>query len=340
MTDKLPAEPPDPARTMTVREALREALLEEMTADERVILIGEDVGRYGGAYAVSKGLLDQFGDKRVIDMPLSEALIMGAALGVAVTGGRPVAEIMYMDFMTLAMDQLVNQAAKLRYMFGSQLTAPLVVRVQQGTGRGAGSQHSQSLEAWFAHVPGLKVVAPSTPADAKGLLISAIRDDDPVLFIEHKGVYARKGPVPEPGHTTPLGIAEIRRPGTDVTLVAWSNMVHTALAAADLVQSAGIGVEVIDLRTLAPLDMNTVLTSVRRTGRLLVAHEAVRTAGLGAEIVAEVAERAHDDLAAPPRRVATPDVVLPANTTLERQLVPDPESVAAEIRDLMAAARA
>jgi acetoin:2,6-dichlorophenolindophenol oxidoreductase subunit beta len=324
-----------PPRTVTFREALREALFEEMELDDRVILMGEDVGRYGGAYAVSRGLLDRFGEGRVIDMPMSEALIVGAALGAAAVGGRPVAEIMYMDFATLIMDQLVNQAAKLHFMFGGQLSAPLVVRVQQGTGRGAGSQHSQSLEAWFAHVPGLKVVAPSTPADAKGLLKSSIRDDDPVLFIEHKGLYARKGAAAGPAHTVPIGLAETQRAGDDVTIVAWSNMVHTALAAADQLAEEGVSVEVIDLRTLAPLDLDTVLASGRRTGRLVVAHEACRTAGLGAEIAAEVAEQLFGQLRAPVRRIATPDVVLPANTTLERALVPDAAAIVATVRDLL-----
>lgn len=323
-----------PPRSVTYREALREALFEEMEADARVILMGEDIGRYGGAYAVSKGLLERFGDRRVIDTPMSEALIVGAALGAAAVGARPVAEIMYMDFVTLVMDQLVNQAAKLHFMFGGQMRAPLVVRVQQGIGRGAGSQHSQSLEAWFAHVPGLKVVAPSTPADAKGLLKSSIRDDDPVLFIEHKGLYARKGDAAEAAHTVPIGVADIKRAGDDVTVVAWSNMVHTALAAAEGLAEQGIGVEVVDLRTIAPLDMQTVLGSVRRTGRLLVAHEAVRTAGLGAEIVAQAAEQLHGQLRAPVRRLATPDVILPANTALERALVPDVDAVAAAAQAL------
>lgn len=330
MTDTLA-----PPGKVTYREALREALFEEMEADDRVILIGEDVGRYGGAYAVSRGLLERFGERRVIDTPMSEALIVGAALGAAVVGARPVAELMYMDFVTLAMDQLVNQAAKLHFMFGSQLAAPMVVRVQQGIGRGAGAQHSQSLEGWFAHVPGLKVVAPSTPADAKGLLKSAVRDDDPVLFIEHKGLYARKGENAGPDQLVPIGLADVKRAGDDVTVVAWSNMVHTALSAAHRLAEDGIRVEVIDLRTIAPLDMQTVFSSCRRTGRLLVAHEACRTAGLGAEIVAQSAEQLHGLLRAPVRRVATPDVVLPANTVLERALVPDVDDIAAAVRDLV-----
>lgn len=323
------------SRTVTYRESLREALFEEMEADPRVILMGEDVGRYGGAYAVSKGLLEHFGDRRVIDTPMSEAVIVGAALGAAAVGARPVAEIMYMDFITLVMDQLVNQAAKLHFMFGGQLSAPMVVRVQQGIGRGAGPQHSQSLEAWFAHVPGLKVVAPSTPADAKGLLKAAIRDDDPVLFIEHKQLYARKSEGVGPDHVVPIGSADVKRAGTDVTVVAWSSMVHTALAAAERLAEEGTSAEVVDLRTIAPLDMATVLASCRRTGRLLVLQEACRTGGLGAEIAAQVAEELYRELRAPVRRLATPDVVLPANTTLERVLVPDVDAAVTVVRELV-----
>lgn len=322
-------------RTITYREALREALYEEMAADERVILLGEDVGRYGGAYAVSRGLLEEYGDRRVIDTPMSEALIVGGALGAAVVGGRPVAEIMYMDFVTLVMDQLVNQAAKMHFMFGGQLNAPLVVRTQQGVGRGAGSQHSQSLEAWFAHVPGLKCVAPATPRDAKGLLKAAIRDDDPVLFIEHKGLYARKGEV-GPGDEIPqIGVADIARAGGDVTVVAWSNMVHTALDAAARLEEDGVSVEVIDLRSIAPLDTATVIESVRRTGRLVVAHEACLTGGLGAEIVAAVVEGLQGAHAPAVRRVATPDIVLPANTALEKELVPGVDDIIEGVRAVL-----
>ncbi|MBA2768267.1 MAG: alpha-ketoacid dehydrogenase subunit beta [Sporichthyaceae bacterium] len=306
-----------------------------MEADESVILLGEDVGRYGGAYAVSRGLLERFGERRVIDTPMSEALIVGAALGAAMVGARPVAEIMYMDFVTLAMDNLVNQAAKVHYMFGGQFNAPLVVRVQQGTGRGAGSQHSQSLEGWFAHVPGLKVVAPSTPADAKGLLKAAIRDNDPVLFIEHKGLYPRKGAAAEVDHVVPLGVADVKRTGTDVTIVTWSNHVHIALEAAERLSADGVSVEVVDMRCLAPLDMTTVLDSAGSTRRVLVLHEACRTGGLGAEIAATVGEQLFGELAAPVRRLTAPDVVLPAHTELERTLIPDVEDVVLAVRDLL-----
>jgi pyruvate/2-oxoglutarate/acetoin dehydrogenase E1 component len=323
------------ARSITYRESIREALIEEMEDDPRVILLGEDVGRYGGAYAVSKGLLEQFGDRRVIDTPMAEAMIVGTALGAAAVGARPVAEIMYMDFITLVMDQLVNQAAKLHVMFGGQLSAPMVVRVQQGTGRGAGPQHSQSLEAWFTHVPGLKTVAPSTPADAKGLLKAAIRDDDPVLFIEHKQLYSRKGDAVGRDHVVPIGSADVKRPGRDVTVVTWSNMVHTALAAAERLAIDGTEVEVVDLRTLAPLDMETVLTSCRRTGRVLVLHEACRTGGLGAEVAAQVGEELYGQLRAPVRRLAAPDIALPANSALERALVPDEDAVVAAVESLL-----
>lgn len=330
-----PADPAGPdTRIVTIRDALRETLVAEMTADDSVIVMGEDVGAYGGAYAVSRGLLEKFGESRVIDTPMSEALIVGAALGASMVGARPVAEIMYMDFVTLVMDQLVNQAAKMHFMFGGQYNAPLVLRVQQGTGRGAGSQHSQSLEAWFAHVPGLKTVAPATPADAAGLLRAAIRDDDPVLFIEHKGLYARKGPAPAEDHVTPIGVADIKRHGSDVTIVAWSNMVHTALAAADTLAEQGVDAEIVDLRTVSPLDSATVIDSARRTGRVLIVHEAMITGGLGAEIAARVGAELHCQLRAPVRRLATPDVVLPANTALERELVPDAAAVVAAVREL------
>ncbi|MGZ4388283.1 MAG: alpha-ketoacid dehydrogenase subunit beta [Gaiellaceae bacterium] len=322
-------------RTETVRTALREALREEMLRDDAVFVLGEDVGRYGGAYAVTKGMLEEFGPKRVIDTPLSEAIILGAAVGAAMTGGRPVAEIMYVDFMTLVMDQLVNQAAKFRYMFG--YAVPLVVRTQQGIGRGAGAQHSQSLEAWFTHVPGLRVVAPSTPADAKGLLKTAIRDDDPVVFLEHKRLYDRKGELPDEGEEllVPLGSARVRRDGSDVTLIAWSAMVDTALDAAETLAADGISAEVLDLRSLAPLDTEALHASVARTRRAVVVHEAVTTGGFGAEIAARLYEELFHELLSPVVRVATPDVPLPANVRLERMLIPDSDRVVAAVRGLV-----
>jgi len=322
-------------RTITYREALREALREEMSRSSDVFLMGEDVGRYGGAYAVTKGLLDEFGPRRIIDTPMSEAMIVGAALGAAVVGGRPVAEIMYVDFLTLAMDQVVNQAAKMHYMFGGQLRVPLVIRVQQGTGRGAGAQHSQSLEAWFAHVPGLKVAIPSTPYDAKGLLKTAIRDDNPVLFIEHKGLYPLKGPVPDEEYLVPFGVADVKRAGSDVTIVAYSRMLHVALEAADQLAAAGISAEVVDPRTLSPLDMETIYRSVAKTRRAVVLYEACLTGGFGAEIAARLHEQAFADLLAPVRRIAAADVPLPANVRLEREVIPNAQRVVAEVQRLL-----
>jgi pyruvate/2-oxoglutarate/acetoin dehydrogenase E1 component len=308
---------------MMFRDALRQALREEMQRDSRVFLLGEDIGRYGGAYAVTKGLLEEFGPQRVIDTPMSEGTIVGAAVGAAMTGGRPVAEIMYVDFLAYAMDQLVNQAAKIHYMFGGQIHVPMVVRTQQGTGRGAGAQHSQSLEAWFVHIPGLKVVAPATPEDAKGLLKSAIRDGNPVVFLEHKGLYAMKGEVPDHEYLIPIGRARVARPGRDITLISYSRTLYLALEAADALAQSGIQAEVIDLRTLKPLDMETIIASVKHTRRAVVIHEASLTAGLGAEIASQLSEALFGRLAAPVQRVAALDIPLPANSHLEKLIVPD-----------------
>lgn len=320
---------------MQYREALRLALEEEMRRDPAVFIIGEDVGRYGGAYAVTRGLLERFGPRRVLDSPMSEALIVGAAVGAAMAGMRPVAEVMYVDFLTLAMDQLVNQAAKMRYMFGEAFRVPLVVRTQGGTGRGAGAQHSQSLESWFAHVPGLKVVAPATPADARGLLKSAIRDDNPVVFIEHKSLYAVKGEVPAEEVLVPIGQAAVSRPGSDLTIVTYSRMVHVALEAADDLASQGIDVEVIDLRSLRPWDEALVLESVAHTRRAVVLHEAPLTAGFGAEISARIYEALFDRLAAPVRRVAGAEVPIPANVHLERLVIPSAAQVVEAARTVV-----
>jgi len=322
-------------RKIRYREALREALREEMQRDPRVFVIGEDIGRYGGAYAVTQGLLQEFGPKRIIDAPMSEAIIVGAALGAAIVGGRPVAEIMYIDFATLAMDQIVNQAAKLHCMFGGQLMAPLVIRTQQGTGRGAGPQHSQSLEAWFAHVPGLKVVMPATSFDAKGLLKSAIRDNNPVMFIEHKGLYALEGEVPEDEYTIPLGVADIKRPGNNVTLIAYSYMVHTALAVAQELSQIGISAEVVDLRTLVPLDMDALVTSVTKTRRAVVVHEASLFGGFGAEIAASLQEKLFNILAAPVRRLGGLHVPLPAHSQLEKQVVPNGAQIVQVVKEMV-----
>ncbi|MGE5139677.1 MAG: alpha-ketoacid dehydrogenase subunit beta [Rudaea sp.] len=317
---------------MTFRDALRQALQEEMRRDPAVFVMGEDVGRYGGAYAVTKGLQEEFGADRVIDTPMSEGTIVGAAAGAAMIGGRPVAEIMYVDFMALTMDQLVNQAAKIHYMFGGQIRVPMVIRTQQGTGRGAGAQHSQSLEAWFAHVPGLKVVAPSVPADAKGLLKAAIRDDNPVVFLEHKGLYPIKGDVPEGEYVTPLGKADVKREGRDVTLITYSHTFHLVMQAAAALAAAGIEAEVVDVRTLRPLDMETIIRSAAKTRRAVVVHEAVITGGVGAEIAARLGEALFGRLLAPVMRVGASDVPLPANSRLEKEVIPDVTRIATTAR--------
>jgi pyruvate/2-oxoglutarate/acetoin dehydrogenase E1 component len=319
---------------MMYREALRTALAEEMRRDSRVFVIGEEVGRYGGAYAVTKGLLEEFGPERVVDTPISEASTVGLGVGAAVMGLRPVVELMYVDFIGLAGDQIANQMAKLRYMTGGQVRVPMVLRTQGGTGRSAGAQHSQSLESWLVHVPGLRVAMPATPADAKGLLKSAIRSDDPVVFIEHKALYALKGEVPEGEHLVPLGQARVVREGEALSIVTYSRMVHFALEAAEALGGEGLQAEVIDLRTLNPLDMGTVLASVRKTHRALVVSEAHRTAGFSAELAARITEECFEDLEAPVVRVAAKDVPVPA-THLEKLSIPSPEEIASEARALV-----
>jgi pyruvate dehydrogenase E1 component beta subunit len=303
-------------------QALRDTLRAEMTRDPAVFLMGEDIGAYGGAFGVTRELLGEFGAERVRCTPISEGTIVGAATGAALAGMRPVVEIMFMDFVTLTMDQLVNHAAKIRYMYGPQARVPLVVRTPAGGGRCYGATHSQSLEAWFLHAPGLKVVAPSTPADAKGLLAASIRDDNPVLFVEHKLLYATTGEVPEGDLEIPLGRAAIRREGGDVTVVAYSHSALLAAAAAADLAERGIAAEVIDLRTLAPMDIDTVTASVRKTGRLVCVEEGSRTGGVGAEIAARVAEEAYEYLDAPIRRVAAVDAPLPFSPPLEAAALP------------------
>ncbi|NMB17161.1 MAG: alpha-ketoacid dehydrogenase subunit beta [Firmicutes bacterium] len=323
-------------REITYAQALNEALREEMDRDPHVFVLGEDVGRHGGVFTVTKGLIDQFGSKRVRSTPISECAIVGAALGAAVVGCRPVAEIMYVDFMTIAMEMIVNQAAKIRYMFGGKAKVPMVVRTQGGGGRGNAAQHSQSLEAWFVHIPGLKVVMPATPYDAKGLLKSAIRDDNPVIFLENKNLYFRKGPVPEGEYTIPLGVADIKRPGRDVTLIATSRMVGEALEAAEVLAQSGIDVEVIDPRTVAPLDMGTIVDSVKKTNRAVIVHEACRTCGIGAEIGMRLMEEAFDYLDAPVKRVAAVDVPVPYNRILEDAALPNLEDIISGVREVLA----
>ena len=313
---------------MTYREAIRLALREEMKRDERVFIIGEDVGKFGGAMAVTKGLFDEFGAKRLVDTPISESAIIGAALGSALTGLIPVAEIMFIDFMAVCMDQIVNQVAKIRYMLGGQVQVPLVIRTQGGAGKGYAAQHSQSLESWFCHIPGLIVVMPSSPRDARGLLKSAIREPNPVLFIEHKLLYNVEGDVPEAEELIPLGRAEVKRPGKDVTIVAHSLQVLKALEAAEtLAKDHRIEAEVVDLRTVAPLDEETILASVRKTGRLVCVEEGYQNNGVGAEVVSRVVAKAFDSLDAEPLRVAFPNSPIPFAKSLETALLPNTKKI-------------
>jgi len=326
---------PTGGRELTMAEALNEALHGEMQRDARVFVMGEDVGLIGGIFGVTRGLREKFGEDRVRDTPISEATFLGAGVGAAIAGLRPVVEIQIFDFVAMTMDQIVNQAAKFRYMLGGRPTVPLVIRGPQGGGIRLAAQHSQSLEAWFVHVPGLVVVAPSTPYDAKGLLAASIREDNPVIFLEHKALYAVKGPVPAEPYALPLGKADVKRAGRDVTLVATLAMVARALAAAAELEKDGISVEVIDPRTLVPLDEATILASVARTGRLVIAHEAVKRGGWGAELAALVSERALDALDAPIVRVAARNVPMPYNDSLERATIPTQQDIAAAVRGLV-----
>ena len=323
-------------RKITYRESLREALREEMQRDPRVFLLGEDIGRYwGGAFKVTDGLAQEFGDERVRDTPISESAIVGAAVGAAITGMRPVAEIMFGDLAALAMDQICNQAAKIRYMFGGQVSCPLVVRTPFGAGVNIASHHSQSLESWFMHVPGLYVAAPSSPYDAKGLLKTAIRGSNPVFFCEHKLLYPIEGEVPEHEYLLPFGKADLKKEGADVTLVAISYMVHKALNAAALLQKEGIDVEVVDPRTLTPLDKATITGSVKKTGRLVIVSEDCRTGGVSAEIAALVAEEALDYLDAPIKRVASPDTPIPFSPPLEQFIIPNEQSIIKAVKEVV-----
>ncbi len=322
-------------RELTYAEALREGLRQIMQADPRVFVIGEDIGTYGGAFGVTAGLLDEFGPERVVDTPISEAGIAGACIGAALTGMRPVGEIQFMDFVTLSMEQLVLQAAKVRFMFGGKASVPMVLRMPGGAGTGAAAQHSESLENWFVHVPGLKVVMPSNAYDAKGLLLSAVNDDNPVIFVEHKLLYKTKAPVPEDLYSVPLSQTKVVREGKHVTVVATSIMVHRTLQAADELAKDGIELEVIDPRTLKPLDDAPIIESVKKTGRALVVHEAVEIGGFGGEIVARIAgSEAFDYLEAPVRRLAGLDIPIPYNRDLEYHTIPQVESIVREARAL------
>jgi pyruvate/2-oxoglutarate/acetoin dehydrogenase E1 component len=322
-------------RELTYKEAINEALREEITKDENVFLIGEDIGIHGGAFKVTQGLIEQFGPEKVMDTPISEAALVGAAVGVAATGMRPVAEIMFNDFITIGMDQIVNQAAKMRYMFGGKLKVPMVVRTQGGGGVCAAAQHSQSLEAWFFHIPGLKVVMPSTPYDAKGLLKSAIRDDNPVIFLEHKLLYGVRGDVPEEEYEIPLGKADIKREGKDVTVVATSMMVHKALKAAEKLQKEGISVEVIDPRSLVPMDYDTIIESVKKTERVVIANEACKRGSISGEIASVIVEKAFDYLDAPIVRVGAKEYPIPFSGILEQEILPGEKDIIEAVKSIV-----
>jgi pyruvate dehydrogenase E1 component beta subunit len=313
--------------------ALNEALQQEMERDPTVFVTGEDVGQHP-PMGVTLGLLQKFGPQRVVDTPISESAILGLAVGAAAAGLRPVVEIMFIDFLFVAFDQVINQMAKMRYMFGGKAKLPIVVRCPCGGGFQMAAQHSQSLEAMLCHIPGLKVVMPATPYDAKGLLTAAIRDDNPVFCLEHKKCYTMAGDVPQEQYELPLGVAEVKRPGSDVTIVATSYMVHEALQAAEELAGRGIEAEVIDPRTLLPLDMDTILKSVRKTHRVVIAHEAVKFCGFGAEIAAQVAETAFDALEAPPLRVAAPFCPVPFSAPLEEAYLPNAQDIVAAVSSL------
>ncbi len=323
-------------RELSYMEALREAIQQAMEKDERVFLIGEDIGIYGGAFGVSAGLLEKFGPERIINTPISEAGIAGACVGASVTGMRPIGEIQFSDFVVLAMEQLVMQGAKMRFMFGGKAKLPFVIRLAGGSGTGAAAQHSQSLENWFVHVPGLKVVMPSSPYDAKGLLLSAIEENNPVMFFEHKLLYKTKGDVPKEMYTIPLGKSKVVREGKDLSVIATSIMVSRSMKAAEILSKESIELEVIDPRTLKPLDEGPITASVKKTGKALIVHEAVKTGGYGGEISAVIMESdAFGYLDAPIRRLAGLDMPIPYNRTLEHHAVPQVENIVEEARKLV-----
>jgi pyruvate/2-oxoglutarate/acetoin dehydrogenase E1 component len=322
-------------RQLKYREALNEALREELQRDERVFVIGGGIGQRGGSYKVTAGLLDEFGPCRIIDAPISEASFTGAGVGAAITGMRPVVEILFIDFTSLIVDQIVNQAAKYRFMSGGKGLVPMVLRTQGGSGNGLAAQHSQSLEAWYYHVPGLKVIMPSTPYDAKGLLKSAIRDDDPVIFIEHKLLYLTEGPVPQGEYTIELGVGDIKRRGCDVTIVAWSNMVPRVLLATEKLVQEGIEAEVIDPRSLVPLDKELILESVRKTEHLVIVQEAVRRGGVASDIASIVQAEAFDFLDAPIEIVAGKNTPIPFNVNLERASVPQEVDIIRAVKKVL-----
>jgi pyruvate dehydrogenase E1 component beta subunit len=320
---------------ITVRQAISDALREEMERDENVFILGEEVGVWGGTYAVTRGFYDQFGEKRVRDTPIAEAAIIGAAIGAAMTGLRPIAELMTINFAFSAMDHIVNQAPKLRYMFGGQFKVPMVIRAVGGGGRQLGATHSQTPDAIFAHFPGLKVVAPGTPEDAKGLLKAAIRSDDPVLFIEHATLYQWRGEVPEGDYTIPIGKSKVQRPGDAVTVVSYSKGLQMTMEAADRLAKEGINIEVVDLRTLRPLDMDPVIDSFKKTNRAVIVEEGWRSYGVGAEVAARLYEDAFDYIDAPIKRVAQKEVPLPYNRTLEQMAMPQVEDIIKAVKEVL-----
>lgn len=323
-------------RELTYGQAIKEAMTLEMRQDEDVFLMGEDIGVYGGCFGVSLGMLEEFGPERVLETPISELGFVGAGIGSALLKMRPIVEIMFSDFSTVCYDQIVNQAAKIRYMFGGKNSVPIVIRMPDGAGTGAAAQHSQSPEAWYTNVPGLIIIAPSTPYDAKGLLISAIRNDNPVLFFEHKLLYGMKGEVPEEYYTLPIGKADIKREGSDITVATYGRMVHLCLSAAEELLEEGISLEVVDLRTLSPLDKRTIIESVKKTGRLLIVHEAHKTGGFGGEIAATVTEsEAFYYLDSPIKRCCSMDVPIPCSLELEKNVLPTKERIIASARGLM-----
>ena len=324
-------------KELTYLEAIREALAEEMRRDPKVFVLGEDVGSYGGAFGATQGLFEEFGEMRVVDTPISESAIIGISIGAALRGYRPVAEMQFADFISCGFDQIVNQAATLRYRYGGRATVPIVVRAPSGGGVSGGLYHSQNPEAWFVHRPGLKVVAPSTAYDAKGLLKAAIRDDNPVVYFEHKFLYRRaKGPVPEGDEVVPIGVAAIRRAGGDATLITYGAMVTPSLEAADRLSRDGVEVEVIDLRTLLPFDKDAILASVEKTNRALIVHEDVKTLGIGAELSAVIMEERFSSLDAPVLRVTYPDTHAPFSQVLEQANLPNADTIADALRRLVA----
>lgn len=314
-------------KNISYREAIQAAIAEEMRSDPSIFLMGMNQRKRGGVFQVTKGLIDEFGENRILDMPISEAAMIGSAIGASLLGSRPVVDLMFSDFLTIAADQLVNHAAKMKYMYGGKASVPLTVRMAYGAGTSWGCSHSQSLEAWAMHIPGLKVAIPSTPADAKGLLKTAIRDNDPVMFFEHRLLYAQTGDVPQEETTIPFGKADIKREGGDITIVATGRMVHKALEAGETLSKKGIEVEIVDPRTLVPLDKKTIIDSVEKTGRLLISHEANLTGGIGAEIAAIVAGEAIDCLDAPIKRVCAPNIPVPYSPPLEQHYLPQVEDI-------------